>query len=147
VSYQGFPSSFAGIIAVIQSVQDPASIRHSLEVAKRVEHLFESRFREEDPAAPNRPKGYRIDFARERLAGAITELEVTRRKAVVAGACRDLLEVIDTVLAAARAARSAAPERRRESSAVGATPAAWATVPLPTERGEGVVRAIDFDDI
>ncbi|MCC6651535.1 MAG: hypothetical protein IT348_10350 [Candidatus Eisenbacteria bacterium] len=124
--YLRHPSTFDPIATVIASTADPCDPAQVAATVTRVNEMIANRIREETVGEG----ALRIDYARERISGSITDLRLLKRRAGKANALPELVSLIDNVIAEAERARDAAPRRQPQTADAGPRPADWATAEI-----------------
>lgn len=104
--FRKYPSTYHPAINLLQSIKDPKNAAEVAAVGGAVRLLLATRYSEETAGDPSGP--LRQDYASARLGGAVDLLGDLRSLARQAGACEELVSLIDLVLDDACAARARA---------------------------------------
>lgn len=104
--YNGYPSTFQRPFAWLRSIDPPNDPDAVAKVRPSIEKQLAERFPEETEGSGD----LRKDFARKRIGGAIDQLQDLRTLGRQQGACQEFLELVELVLAEARAALNRASD-------------------------------------
>jgi hypothetical protein len=122
MAYMGHPSTFQPMIDALREIKQHEDPTEAAALGERIVEMLSARVKEE----PEGTGDLRADFARVRISPDVEILKGFYDGALENDACPELLNVIETVLSAAREALGRAPIRVVKTDVVPSYTPPWA---------------------